>query len=180
MMITEMVNNKKVRKAWKGEGRILEFQDLAESNNSDQFSFRLKPGTVLTKSIFLGRETAFFNKNALQYNPRNHKWEKRLTRYLSWLWRISFERSRRGLKVRSLLVSIGMELNKNRLRITKDRFEKALNRLEQDGVIGSWRYKYLDLNSNINDWREKWMECMVVIHPPKEIIMHYEKIKGKQ
>ena len=180
MQITEMVNGKKVRKSWKGESRVMELKDSADSEYYDHFTFKIRPGKVLTKSIFVGRETALLNKTVLHYHPSNYKWEKRLSRYLSWLWRINLARTSRGLKVGNLLVSIGMKLNKGRLKRTKDRFEKALNRLEQDGVISSWHYEDFEINTDKYNWWSKWQERNVIIHPPEEVVMHYEKIKGKK
>lgn len=144
-----------------------------------RFIFRL--GAVFGYYVFtMGRQTALLSAKALQYNPHKEVWEKRLTRYLSWQWR---NRARKGkflhpFTVRTLLTAIGKGFDEEGNFVarrgweTKERLEKALNRVEEDGVIATWQYQRWE-ELDRTDY-QAWLDWTVVIEPPDEVKDYYE------
>lgn len=146
-----------------------------------QFIFR--PGDIFSRFLFgPGRQTALLSAKAVQYDYYRHKWEKRLTRYLSWLWRINATNTSISfpLKVGTLLDCVG-EAEKsprfpNRVR---ERLEKALDTLKEDAVISSWQYSKQFSETAIEqqqNWYPMWLRWTVDIEPPPEILDHYRNL----
>lgn len=183
MVIYQKINNKRQETKWKGESKAIvlssRFGKCKEDGSVDDFAWRVRPGDAFAKFLFdLGRQTALLSQKALNYDPYRQKWEKRLTRYFVWLWRISEVRCREGLLVETLLRKAGMEIDKSRPGRTKARLEKALNRLQSDGVITSWEYEIAeDRAFRKYFWREEWLKRKVIITAPAEVIEQYKKFK---
>ncbi|MFE4813330.1 helix-turn-helix domain-containing protein [Peribacillus simplex] len=129
------------------------------------------------------RQVALLSIKALQYNPYKQLWEKRLTRYLSWRWRTQ---ARKGdflqpNKASTLLESIGEKLNDRTPSRTRERFEKALDVLLDDGVIASWHYEKWDESiADYKGWASIWLNSMILIEPPDIIKEQYRSIEKKQ
>jgi len=66
---------------------------LNEDNYLDVEKIVFVPGEVFAVFLMGPRQTALLHSRALNYNPRTQLWEKRLSRYYSYLWRC---RSHRG------------------------------------------------------------------------------------
>lgn len=130
-----------------------------------------------------GRQVALLSIKALQYNPYKQLWEKRLTRYLSWRWRTQ---ARKGTflqpnKTSTLLEAIGEKLNTRTPSRTRERFEKALDILLEDGVIASWHYEKWDESiADFKGWANIWLNSMILIEPPEIIKDQYRSIEKKQ
>ncbi|MFF2456830.1 multiprotein-bridging factor 1 family protein [Peribacillus simplex] len=129
------------------------------------------------------RQVALLSIKALQYNPYKQLWEKRLTRYLSWRWRTQ---ARKGdflqpNKTSTLMESIGEKLNDRTPSRTRERFEKALDVLLDDGVIASWHYEKWDESiADYKGWASIWLNSMILIEPPDIIKEQYRSIEKKQ
>lgn len=129
------------------------------------------------------RQVALLSIKALQYNPYRQLREKRLTRYLSWRWRTQ---ARKGdflqpNKTSTLLESIGEKLNDRTPSRTRERFEKALDVLLDDGVIASWHYEKWDESiADYKGWASIWLNSMILIEPPDIIKEQYRSIEKKQ
>jgi len=127
-----------------------------------------------------GRQVALLPIQALQYNPYRQKWEKNLTRYLSWRWRTQ---ARRGdfmqpHKISTLLDATGNEMNARTPSRTRDRLEQAFDTLLEDGVIASWHYERWDESIAANNgWARIWENSTVLIEPPGLIKEHYSPIE---
>jgi DNA-binding XRE family transcriptional regulator len=129
-----------------------------------------------------GRQTALLSTRALEYDPYRQKWEKRLTRYLNWQWRI---RQARGnyldpFSVSTLLdEAVREEVDAKHPVRTKDRLEKALETLQQDGIITGWQYQG-DFDEAIvgrSGWWKEWLNWRIAIEPPQKVMDRYaEKI----
>lgn len=130
-----------------------------------------------------GRQVAFLPVKALQYNPYRQTWEKRITRYLSWRWRIQ---ARKGaylqpIKVSTLISAIGEQVNERIPSRTRDRLEKALDMLFEDGVIAAWNYEKWDESIVLNKgWARIWTNLSILIVPPEFIKEKYSSIEGNQ
>lgn len=141
----------------------------------------IRPGELLSSYLFgAKRSTGFLSLKALQYNPIKHKYHKRLTRYLSWQWRIrqrkaDFERPYKiGGNKGGLLSVMGMNIILERPMRTRDSFENVLDTLQADGVIDTWYYTEIDedkIGKGNKGWLENyWATLTVVIIPPEEIL----------
>lgn len=182
MDIVEVINGKRKRSRWRQESRALvlssRFGKINSSGAVEAYAWRARPGDIFTKFLFgPGRQTALLSQKALQYDPYRRRLEKRLTRYLAWLWRIE-KAVPEGISVRALLDGIRMEIDTRNPGRTKERFEIALDRLEEDAVIAGWQYENPDENMvGHRGWWKKWLNWRVIIEPPEEIAEHYKKIK---
>jgi DNA-binding XRE family transcriptional regulator len=118
-----------------------------------------------------GRQTALQSVKAVQYDPYRCKYEKRLTRYLSYLWKC---RANKGEflqpypTVERLCEAIGLPIESRRLTVARDRFEKCVERLKADGVISAFEYARWGDNISWHQWTAK-------IEPPDAIKDHYLK-----
>lgn len=147
--------------------------------NADTYRGRLGP--LFAEAVFgTWRQTALVSVKALGYDHYHQRWEKRLTRYLSWQWRI-----RQGMgnylqpfDVATLLDAIGEEVNQTKPLRTKERLEKALDTLLNDEVIAGWQYCE-GWDENIvghRGWAAQWQAWKAVIEPPQEIFDQYKSI----
>lgn len=145
--------------------------------------FRFVPGEIFARFLLgAGRQWALLSAKALAYNPYTQTWEKRLARYLSWQWRIRAkdEAYFQPYRVETLLKHAGQDLNTRKPMRTKARLEKALDRLQADGVIAGWQYGRFDdwfEGRARKGWAESWLSTTVVIEPPDVVVDEYEKIK---
>ena len=184
MEVVEVVKGKRKISTWRGESKAIaltsRFGQVRTDGTTDAFAWRLRPGDVFAKFLFgPGRQTALLSQSALNYDPYRQKWEKRLARYLAWIWRISSGRTQEGLLVQTLLDAANMELDKNRPNRTRERLEEALDRLQADKVITTWQYEKIDENllSKRGWWRD-WLECKILITAPTSIREQYKKIRA--
>ncbi|GEK34603.1 hypothetical protein [Kurthia sibirica] len=130
-----------------------------------------------------GRQIALQHMKALHYHPVQQLYEKRLCRYLSWRWRTVARKG--GFQtpntISTMFESIGMKLNERTPSRTRERFERALDQLQLDGVIDSWQYdKWDEIIADMKGWSRVWFETGVVIKPPKAITEQYKKIEQKK
>ena len=156
-------------------------QDKGNAGSGSQSSFLWSACNDLFGMRNQSRQTALLSQQALQYNPYRQAWEKRLTRYLAWLWRIrkDAKKCEEPIAVEALLLNaVGGSMDKDNPLRTLSRLEKALDRLRSDAVIQNWKY------ANDNDkwrgregWQKSWLSQKITVEPPAMIIEHYQKIK---
>jgi hypothetical protein len=185
MEVVELVKGKRKVSKWRGESKAIaltsRFGQIRTDGSTDAFAWRLRPGDVFAKFLFgPGRQTALLSQQALNYDPYRQKWEKRLARYLAWIWRISSGRTQEGLLVKTLLEAANMDVDKNRPSRTRERLEEALDRLQADRVITAWQYDIFNesMTSKRGWWRD-WLECKILITAPASVITQYKKIKER-
>ncbi len=175
---------KKVRRSLQSRAFIITDrlgQELPDGSfHVEQFRFR--PGDVF--AAFLegpGRQTALLSAKALKYDPYRQTWEKRLTRYLSWQWRVKQASGRllASYRVQTLLDAIGVEMDPRRAAPTRERLESALDTLEADGVIAEWRYEGNGRQNSTRSrgWAREWLQTTVLIEPPSEIEEQYRDLE---
>lgn len=170
------------------KGRAYIFKD---KNNEDYIfgkqtpekKFMFTVDEVFAKYLYgSGRQVALLPIQALQYNPYQERWEKKLTRYLSWRWRTQ---ARRGdylqpHKISTLLDVTGEEINERAPSRTRDRLEQAFDTLLKDGVIASWQYeKWHESIASNKGWARVWGNSTVLIDPPETIKVQYRPIEKK-
>lgn len=147
-------------------------------------TFRGRLGPLFATAIFgVDPEYALMTKKALGYDPYRQVPEKRLTRYLSWQWRIRQNSGNylQPFTVETLLKSAGLEIDKRNPDRTKNRLEKAFDTLEHDDVISGWQYGdgWEEEKVGKRGWVETWKAWNVCVEPPPHIPEYYkEKIQA--
>lgn len=131
-----------------------------------------------------GRQIAILPIKALHYNPHHRTWEKRLARYVSWRWRTQ---ARKGdywqpNRITTLLHAIGEDVNERTPSRTRDRLEKALDTLQEDGLIGGWYYdnKWDEAVAVTRGWYRIWKNTAIIIEPPAVITEQYQSIQKRK
>lgn len=150
------------------------------------YGYRIVPGSIFAASS-LGldgsRQVAKLSMKIVNYDPYRQHWEKRIGRYFSWLWRAGQQNNKEAntLKVSTLLEVIGEE--KQKPYQTKQALEKALERLEQDGVIDFWSYEdeehFVDPEGKGKGWFELYKQYKIIVYAPKSILSSYAQIENK-
>ncbi|KAF0250411.1 MAG: XRE family transcriptional regulator [bacterium] len=151
--------------------------------NIDVESFVFMPGKIFAHFLFgPGRQTALLSAKAIQYDPYRQKWEKRLTRYLSWQWRCDAKNINqpRKFRVTTLIDAVGEAVNERYPNKTKDRLEKALDTLLGDQVIVGWQYE--NWNETIMETQRNWLithwqNSNVIIIPPEIVKEQYKQFE---
>lgn len=157
------------------QSRAFVITDLMGQLRFDGFldveKFIFRPGQVF--AYFLagpGRQTALLSARALQYDPYRQKWEKRLTRYLSWQWRCT-ARSGNYLQpfaVTTLLSAVGVTTQRRRLSAQRDHLERTLDTIQHDQAITTWQYA-----QECDDW----LKSTILIEPPDPIREQYQQLE---
>jgi len=187
----EIKKGKKIRKKKKLmgiEGKAIEVsmrygQVSLDGHIEDIYAWDYRLGKAFLPFVFgVGRQITQISIKALKFNPKTEIWEKRLTRYLSWQWRIRQSRGdyTRPFKVSTLLEAIGEKVDGKNPNRTKNRLEKALNKLKETGIIAGWQYDSEFFDESIIGkprWEEKWLQWGVIIEPPNFITDKYQAIK---
>ena len=88
-------------------------------------------------------------------------WEKRLARYLTFQMRTNTgtEITR---AIRDMLEELHLPRNETNPEKTRQRFEKAMNRLRDDQVITHWQYEENTLPAE-RKWLDTWLSHLVTI-----------------
>lgn len=174
------------------ESRVIKIDDregqITIDGRVEPDTWLYKMGTAIAEFIFneQQRQIAYISCKALSYDPDKQKWEKRITYYLTWLWRIrqSKDQYSEPFKVEVLLEHIEREdaIKKKVVRPgrIRERLEKALDKIQEDGVIKKWQYEdgFNEDSMSGKEWYKKWLKSKIIILPPDEIIKQYNKISN--
>ncbi|MBT2701113.1 helix-turn-helix transcriptional regulator [Bacillus sp. ISL-40] len=139
----------------------------------------IRPGEILANFLYGSQKSSgFLALKTLEYHPTKQKYHKRLSRYLSWQWRIR-QKSADYLRAyhiggeKGLLKVMDLDVNPRYGSRIKEQFEEILDTLQQDGIIKEWSYKEKDLEQQIEQERNwfanTWLKARVQIIPPTEI-----------
>lgn len=173
---------------------VLEDIILAKDINTDEVigieSCTIRPSEFLSNYLIGEKSTtALMPIKALQYSKDRHKYHKRLTRYLSWQWRIrqlSRTTMYRPFSIggeKGLLSVMGIESKNYKPSRLKEIFENVLDNLQDDYVIASWSYdQALDEQamSQRNWFSSYWLNQQVVIVPPQEMLQLQKSLQSRQ
>lgn len=171
------------------QGRAFHFTDM--NGNPYQFNntgvhdkFVLNIGEVFEYFLIgSGRQVKLLPNQAIEYNPYQRQWEKKLIRYLSWRWRTQ---ARNGgylqpHKIRTLLEKLDIQVQSQPPSRIRDRLEKALDVLLDEGVITFWQYdSWNESNMMKKGWLRIWEEATVIIAPPDDIVKYYQPLERKR
>ncbi|QEL82915.1 XRE family transcriptional regulator (plasmid) [Bacillus sp. JAS24-2] len=151
-------------------------------------SMNVAPGAFLSKYLFGSEKlTGLLSKKALEYNSKQQRYHKRLTRYLSWRWRIqqAYQHLVHPYSIggpKGLLSVMGVSMNRNPARI-RQIFEKTLDDLMRDEVIKEWNYQpRIDEDKCIGrNWLENyWLNLKVTITPTDELVKLQQELVQKK
>lgn len=100
--------------------------------------YRLKIGDWAIMIPEQPYQTAMLSRQVLQYHGREQRFEKRLGRYLTWIYRINAHKNEGGVRVTmgELLEQAGITLDLDHPGRMQEAIESALKQLHTDGVIG--------------------------------------------
>jgi DNA-binding XRE family transcriptional regulator len=139
----------------------------------------IRPGELLSNFLYGSQKSSgLLALKTLEYHPTKQKYHKRLSRYLSWQWRIR-QKSADYLRAyniggeKGLLKVMDLDVNPRYGSRIKEQFEEILDTLQKDGIVKEWSYKEKDLEQKIEKERNwfvtTWLKARVQIIPPIEI-----------
>ncbi|MEC2467107.1 helix-turn-helix transcriptional regulator, partial [Bacillus cereus] len=151
-------------------------------------SMNVTPGSFLSKYLYGSEKlTGLLSKKALEYNSKQQRYHKRLTRYLSWRWRIqqSYQHLTHSYSIggpKGLLQV--MEISTNRKpSLIRQVFEKTLDDLMRDQVIQEWKYspEIDEEKCKGKNWFENyWLKLKVIISPTNELVKLQQELITKK
>jgi hypothetical protein len=155
------------------ESRTLAVLDRLTGRDEDgQVVFlaaRVVPGDWLRAWSEVGlRQVGQLARQALVYDPYRERPEKWLAKYLAFTFRWNARR-RAGevrLRVSTLLENAALISDATRPQRTRDRLERALVRLQRDGVIAAWEYEGDPGLLPARAWLPLWEAMIVRVSPP--------------
>ena len=111
------------------------------------------------------RQFAWLCQQALRYDPHNQVWEKRLARYLLFNLRINTAGGSGTiiLKIGTLITELSLQLNKRDPEKTRQRFERAMGTLQEDGIIEVWGYPETNPLLPARNWQPLWLEWDIFV-----------------
>jgi hypothetical protein len=145
--------------------------------------FLFHPGRGIATFLLGPRySTALLSIRALRYDPYHQKWEKRITRYLSWQWRI---RAADGSWMQAFLVRTLIEkgcreaYTSRRKAWQQERFEKMMDTITDQNdpyrPANGWQYDVASIKDLQGNDRP-WIDWRVLVEPPELIPLHYKNI----
>lgn len=117
-------------------------------------------------------------QKALNYDPYHERWEKRLARhFMFWLRTNASREHKPAVTINDLLTELNLDVEVERPQRTRERFEKAMNRLEADGLL-TWSYKEA-IELPARKWLPTWLQQQIVIGESPVIKSQYMTIEAK-
>jgi len=174
----------KVQKSIKGN--VFNFYDMQNDVYSLEYStfqhvFKIKVGKIFHDYLSgSSRQIKLLHKKTITYHTHQKLLEKKLIRYISWRWRTQARNSNylQSIKMKTLLNQINYTIKKLSPARFRDRVEKALDQLLEDGIVGNWQYEYWDENIvRKKFWIDDWLETKIIIFPPQIIISNYRMLE---
>ena len=151
-------------------------------------SMNVTPGNFLSKYLYGSEKlTGLLSKKALEYNSKQQRYHKRLTRYLSWRWRIqqSYQHLTHSYSIggpKALLQVMEISMNR-KPSLIRQVFEKTLDDLMRDQVIQEWKYspEIDEEKCKGKNWFENyWLKLKVIISPTNELVKLQQELITKK
>ncbi|WP_267209133.1 hypothetical protein [Bacillus cereus] len=151
-------------------------------------SMNVTPGSFLSKYLYGSEKlTGLLSKKALEYNSKQQRYHKRLTRYLSWRWRIqqSYQHLTHSYSIggpKGLLQVMEISMNR-KPSLIRQVFEKTLDDLMRDQVIQEWKYspEIDEEKCKEKNWFENyWLKLKVIISPTNELVKLQQELITKK
>ncbi|PFN46246.1 helix-turn-helix domain-containing protein [Bacillus thuringiensis] len=151
-------------------------------------SMNVTPGSFLSKYLYGSEKlTGLLSKKALEYNSKQQRYHKRVTRYLSWRWRIqqSYQHLTHSYSIggpKGLLQVMEISMNR-KPSLIRQVFEKTLDDLMRDQVIKEWKYspEIDEERCKGKNWFESyWLKLKVIISPTNELVKLQQELITKK
>ncbi len=151
-------------------------------------SMNVTPGSFLSKYLYGSEKlTGLLSKKALEYNSKQQRYHKRVTRYLSWRWRIqqSYQHLTHSYSIggpKGLLQVMEISMNR-KPSLIRQVFEKTLDDLMRDKVIKEWKYspEIDEEKCKGKNWFENyWLKLKVIISPTNELVKLQQELITKK
>jgi hypothetical protein len=127
-------------------------------------AWKIKAGDWLMEYLSVPRYVAFLCDQSLKYDPYHEIWEKRLSRYFLFFLRIN-AKHHNGVLLRSieeLLQANSLPIDRVNPQKTRQRFERAMNRLLGDQQIDHWGYVPESMATlPARKWLDIWLQWSV-------------------
>ena len=143
-----------------------------------EIGWKIRAGSWL--KIFLespNRQVAYLCQKTLQYDPYREHWEKRLSRYFLFHLRMNARGSSVvfNREIGKLLKELSLPIEEERPQRTRDRFEKALNKLVEDRQLDAWQYK-AEGQLPARHWLGTWLKQNITVYvaPTKHLTVEQE------
>jgi hypothetical protein len=122
------------------------------------YGYRIDPG-ILRLLTPPNRQVALLHQKSLRYDPYHQQWEKRLSRYFMFHLRIAAGHGSASIKRNpgALIGELSLPINRDEPQRTRERFEKAMNRLKKDGIFDDWQYAEGRPALPARKWLETWL-----------------------
>lgn len=106
----------------------------------------------------------------------------RLAQYLSSHLRGQAQAGRFTItdRVGNLLRELKENIGENQPRLVKERLEKTLNQLRDEGIMGGWKYDTWTDEPIVNEfkWGQTYLNAAITFEAPKELREHYRTRRG--
>lgn len=156
-------------------GKIRVAYDKKSGEAKGIYAVQVKPAAILRPYIDgTNRSIGTLDLKVFQYSHYTQREHKRLTRYLNLQWKIRTIKGTltQAFKISTLLKAMDVS-NRYTQGKLRDKFEKVLDDLQQDGVIRQWEYTEPLEEERIGKrgWvKNYWMKLSVRIHPNELLI----------
>jgi Helix-turn-helix len=156
-------------------GKIRVAYDKKSGEAKGIYAVQVKPAAILRPYIDgTNRSIGTLDLKVFQYSHYTQREHKRLTRYLNLQWKIRTIKGTltQAFKISTLLKAMDVS-NRYTQGKLRDKFEKVLDDLQQDGVIRQWEYTEPIEEERIGKrgWvKNYWMKLSVRIHPNELLI----------
>lgn len=143
---------------------------------------RLSP-LFAEKLASISPQIALMPKLALECHPQKQWLEKRLIRQFTHWWRNRQQTASYTdpVTVGHLLEKVGLEIPDRNQHRTRERLEKALDYMVNNGGSGGWQYVGWDESrADRRGWVKEWKQARIMVEPPGIIPDYYrERIADK-
>ena len=123
-----------------------------------------RPGTWFKQGVAHSRSIAFLCRKALTYNLEKEFWERRLVRYFLFQLRLSaLAGGSITRQISTFFNELSLPVNERDPQKTRNRFEKAMNRLVDDHQIAAWGPVEGNPPLPRTDWLPIWLSWRIVV-----------------
>jgi hypothetical protein len=148
------------------------------------FAAEVRPGEWVRPYIEQrGRQFGWLPRQALRYDPLRQRTEKRLAKYLAYIFRAEARRgaATKGLHISTLLDNADLTEEAHNPQRTRDRLHAALATLQRDDIVASWAYADPGAAAGLpaRHWFGQWRKLTVELGIPQELRDRYRALSGK-
>jgi len=123
------------------------------------------------------RQVAWLIQQTLNYDPFHEMWEKRLARYFMFHLRINAKNAPSiTRKIGSLIEELCLPVDERNPERTRERFERAMQRLQDHEQISDWHYVEDISKRPARKWLATWQSYSIVITAAPVTANKYQRI----